>query len=47
MNQGGVLSPVIFSFAVEYVVKHIQENLEELEWTGVHQLLVCADDINL
>jgi hypothetical protein len=43
LKQGDALSPLRFSFALEYTIKKVQEN----QVGGIHQQLVCADDDNL
>jgi hypothetical protein len=47
LKQGEVLSPLLFKFALGYGIWKVQENQVGPKFYGKHQLLVCADDVNL
>ena len=47
LKQGDALSPFLFNFTLEYVIRKVQETNLGLDMNGTHQVLAFADDVNL
>jgi hypothetical protein len=47
LKQGEALSPLIFNFNLECIIRKVQENQVELKLNGTHHHLAYADDVNL
>jgi hypothetical protein len=46
LKQGDALLSFLLNFALEYIIKNVQENQMGLKLNGTHRLLVYADDEN-
>ena len=47
LKQRDVLSPRLFDFALEYIIRGVQVNQDGLKLNVTHQLLAYVDDVNI
>jgi hypothetical protein len=47
LREGDALSSLLFNFPLEYAIKKVHEYQVRLKFSGTHQFLASADDVNL
>jgi hypothetical protein len=47
LKQGDALAPLPFNFALEYTIRRVLVDQDDLKSNGTHQVSVNADDINM
>jgi hypothetical protein len=47
LKQGDALSLLLLDFALEYAITGFKEKTQGLKLDGTHELLFCADDVNI
>ena len=47
LKQGDALSPLLFNFALDYAIRGVQKNQDDLKLKRYTSYLVYADDVNI
>jgi hypothetical protein len=47
LKEWAALLSLLFNFALEYAIRKIKANHNVLKFSGTHQVIVYADDVNL
>jgi hypothetical protein len=47
LKQGDALTPLLFSFALEYAITWAQVNQDSLQINGTHQPMIYANGVNI
>jgi len=47
LKQGDALSSMLFNFALEYAIRRVQVNQDDLKLNGTHQFLAYTDGVNI
>jgi hypothetical protein len=47
LKQGNALLLLLFNFALEYAIRRVQADKEDLKLNGTHHFLVYTDDANI
>jgi hypothetical protein len=47
LKQGDAQQPLLSNFTLENAIRKVHENQDGLDLNGTHQLLACADAVNL